>query len=1257
MSILYLGTDVEQLAVRLARNLDQAARAEDFFEPTTIVVPHRPLGQWLRLWLARQQGVAINLRQLYLEAALWEMLKEVDPRPQNPAPELLDGDHYRLLVLSVLQENQEPGLEFWNNYLQPAGSWDGLPGPSARMDGLGSPSYVGRRLWHLADQLASLIRDYEYHRQDALIQHWLKGELGLGSAHANLETAQRAIFTAITRLPDGKRAILNDTLKRNFKTLPQYAMEVMEHFTVNKLRPPAHARRIIHLFGLTQISMLHAETLRWLGRFFDLHVYYFNVLASRFGKVEPEAQARGGAELLACASGSTDLLHSWARAGAESMHTMTQLSAEPRYFSVERVPGRHRDKEALPLFQPGQRGTVLSRLQDHLMLGQDSDERWPRDTSLKIVACPGRVREVETVYQSILANLQEQPDLKQSDIAVLATDMETYRPILQSVFERRERTIRFNLGDFSAAGVSVFGQALLGMLDLALDAFTRSRVCELLLNPCFLARLGIDRSQALVWLDWVQALGIYQGWNQSDKKERGYADSPVFAWELGMRRLRLGRIMEVGRDDGLEPAPRFGPVVPFADLHSGDAEEVNVFCMAVERLLPRLSLLRSFAGTAREWVDHLDALIRDFLDIPDDRPEETQVRERLLAGLQTWLIRDYLGNDSSLAPLPLVREMVVSILEGIEGVRGQYLAGGVTIAALQPLKPMPFRVVYIIGLGEDVFPGSNVLPGLDLRGFKGQPGDIRPADFNRYLFLETLLAVKDKLYLLYNNLDIQKDQVLHPSVPLQQLKRHLGTHVLDKAFAEIQVPLLASDVAFISPAPSDVSPSSDVLAQFDETPRLLALTAARHADGLTLSAQQEAELESRLQRRRVAYSLADVAAERPERTPTISVRNLAKYLEHPVPEGLKHHLHLREEDADDLAADEPFVSDPLTASGLMKQTLNFVVLRAVEAGIEPALSEWRPRFRAAYDEWGLRGKVPEDAFGRVDRAILERNLEVRIEGELGLARFLRFRDRDTFCGPILIGESIVPLGARQRFPALQISGESELRIDMQVPGASIGNSHVPLARLVGSTNLAWRSADHFEILTWCFQNIDVERDLYRHFLEPILFFMALKAGGEGELRIDSQAAGISIRNPQSAVRNSRDWLGERTLVVHVAHAGRISQREYGPEDITSELARGYLAELTRDFLDPSCIDNLPLRKILKQFQLRKAISLPDAKLGTLPAEFQELFTELLDEESEEFGSFNREVAALVDLIGARVPADAFAKVRRRFRPFRCFDMM
>src|SRR5262249_19631328 len=152
---------------------------------------------------------------------------------------------------SVLLENAAPELGPLRDYVGAVS----LPGEGER--------HAWRRAWHLADRLAGLIRDYEYHRQDALIQHWLRGELGFphGDSMA-LERAQREIFRHITKLPDGKRELLCRAEAKQFKTLPQYAMEVLEF--IQGRSDIAQAPRRIHLFGTTQISSLHLRALRWL---------------------------------------------------------------------------------------------------------------------------------------------------------------------------------------------------------------------------------------------------------------------------------------------------------------------------------------------------------------------------------------------------------------------------------------------------------------------------------------------------------------------------------------------------------------------------------------------------------------------------------------------------------------------------------------------------------------------------------------------------------------------------------------------------------------------------------------------------------------------------------------------------------------------------------------------------------------------------------------------------------------------------------
>ena len=66
-----------------------------------------------------------------------------------------------------------------------------------------------------------------------------------------------------------------------------------------------------------------------------------------------------------------------------------------------------------------------------------------------------------------------------------------------------------------------------------------------------------------------------------------------------MQRLRLGRYMEVTREDADEPAPRFGHVIPFADIASTEREALDAFCRAVEGLLPMLAKLRTWEASGQ----------------------------------------------------------------------------------------------------------------------------------------------------------------------------------------------------------------------------------------------------------------------------------------------------------------------------------------------------------------------------------------------------------------------------------------------------------------------------------------------------------------------------------------------------------------------------------------------------------------------------------------------------------------------------------
>ncbi|MBL8799547.1 MAG: exodeoxyribonuclease V subunit gamma, partial [Planctomycetia bacterium] len=1057
MSKLYLGTDVVGLAGQLADNLEQAARRQDCFLPATIVVPSHYLKKWLRLDLARRLGVAINLRIDYLEAVLWDLLRAVDPRPHPHPVELIDDDTYRLMILAVLLDEQAGGsaLTLLRDYLG--------------REAAARPRDVCRRAWQLALRLSERIRDYEFHRRDMILQ-WLRdqdGDAGSEPEEPSLERSQRRLFQLITREPDGLRALLSQASGKLFKTLPQYAGEIMDLPARQLKKPPPHS---VHIFGFTQVSAFHHQVLRTLAGPYDLQLYHLNPLLGRLPSLPGKnAAARAALQALAgryrdggngrdealplfaddetAAQPGDELLAQWGQAGAEGLWLTARL-LEVRTTTAEVVPAVARQE----------RPTVLSCLQEQL-LGQASGgrkpavrepgavresgattaglrpplasagsaARLPQDRSLQIVACPGVFREVETVYQSILHNLQTDPSLRQTDIGVLVTDMPSYRPVVQAVFERQPRHLKFNIANLTAAGLSAYGHGVLGLLDLALESFTRSRVFAVLLNPCFLARLGIDHEQALVWLQWAEQLGIFHSWDPQEKSERGYPESPWFSWQLGLRRLRLGRLMDAPEDGANRPAASFRDVLPFADLASGDRELLDTFCRAVEGLLPRLGRLRTLRTTGAQWSVELRRLAGDFLAVPRDRPEDQGVRQELFQALGRLQVLDRLAAQPGNLPLPLVREFVLSTLEGIEGTTGEYLTGGVSIASLSALLPVPFRVVYVLGLGEGLFPGANVLSAFDLRSRQRCDGDVQPVEANLFLFLQALLAGTDKLYLLYNARELQKDQEYQPCGPLNQLRRYLEKHVIREAdFRVVTAPLSGSDPRYIDARANEAH--TDIFANYNETERLLAIDEARESGALRLTPAQTREVERRLAAATERFALpadpdagAEFAATVRPRTPVVSLNELQRFLKCPAEAALQRHLHLRDDEvAEEAADDEPFYTADAHGRRLIAEFLQRFVTQAIESSVDAALNDWRTRFAQLHAEWRLRGRVPEEAFGQVDRTRFLQVLQGRIEGEQGLAEFIRARAAHEFVGPVLLGESSTPIGPRTRFPAVRL---------------------------------------------------------------------------------------------------------------------------------------------------------------------------------------------------------------------------------------------
>jgi len=1256
MSIrVYFGQQLELLANRLGENIRAEVRAaSEPFPESVILVPNVNVRKWLQLALAERLSVSMGCRFMFLEDGLWELALAAVGGPEIKR---LDRQTLQTMVLSVLrsvcgEEPAEPELAV-------------VLAPFVQYCRVGSGARdTARRLWQLSGRLAGLLLDYEYHREE-MIDEWC-AEGGSGSPSA-METAQRALYR---RLFVGPRSVAA-RMEEGSGTVYRSLYRVMQQFQ------PADgfAGGAVHMFGLSQFSPFYVGLLFQLARFYDVRLYDINVCSEFWEDVStPEEdawQARWRkvasialkpdpppgdleADLLEPRASDNYLLKAWGKLGREKLKLISEVE--------ERSEGRI-EFEADWIGAPDSAGvrTLLSAVQDSILRRRGSGDG-PcldrHDATVQVVGCPGVMREAETVYNSIIHNMAATPGLRLTDIAVLVPDMGAYKSALVSVFSRHPGRIPFSLTDSKASVDSIYARAVVSLLELADSPFTRSAVFELILNPCFLARAGVARETALDWLGWADALGIFHSFDREHRERQEYGEGNRYTWEQGLQRLRLGRIMEqpseyqegvagsaerISALRGESPAfEHYRGVVPFEDLHSRDADSVSRFSVAVERTYRRLRSLGSLTASGAVWAGQVRRLLSQFLDVPADHAREAGVRGVLFAaldGLATYDAASRGSRESAGLRLPLVTEFVKSCLVDIPSHYGSYLTDGVTISELRPMRPIPFRLVYVLGMKEGDFPGMAEPTTLDLRHRARRLGDLAPAMVNRYLFLEALVSTREKLIVTYPCENTKEDKPFNPCSVVNELKRFMEEQILRTPFEIQRVPLTGADVAYLEAVCATESGANrDIFSNYDHAERRVALIAAQRMGRLADGARAERETVS------VCLPAAppEQAAAPAPSVEIVTLRQLRQFLANPVEASVMRHLRLRDERDDDraVAETEPFNVGGVEQWSLVMQTLRSVVL-------DPGL-DWRSHLDALYADRLNRSAVPEFVFGDRARERLSEAVASVVGEDGGLADLAaRLREGGGPFRNVAIGEPGNDGPSDLEFPPVRLSVTADDGRPREV-------------EIHGSLPFCWRGGAG-ELVTLVLMTGEYKPSRAIHLAEAFLFYAAAVASGVGSDLYESVSGG--------------------PFTVCVAAKGGLVAGPDGPcrYRLLPEEAAAYLEALVRDYLDPSMFDLLPFPVVLHKelvqpyndTSVREHLAhtagtggggsmadvlkaeFPDGDgdaLGRLAAEYPARLTEAIDEElGKQFGRAYYPMDVL-DIVDVRVPDDAFLKVRRRLRP-------
>jgi exodeoxyribonuclease V gamma subunit len=689
------------------------------FVAQQIVVPSTAMRRYVTLAIATRFGVCANVECVFLAQWLWTQIAKVVRTVADESPFAATALTWRLYeTLQAATWDEHPRLQ---NYLKERND-------VMRVE--------------LAAEIAALFEQYITYRQDWM-QAW-----GAGNAIRMPEAsaAQR-----------GDEAWQADLWRRISADLGAATEHPANLFLRRLERQDAAGTEslgladTVHVFCLPDMPPLYLEVLNELARWVDVTLYVLNPCREYwFDIVDPKrlrALALRGAA--AHHESGNRLLASWGM--------QTRAYIELLLDGSEDAPLEDAGfDESFP-------DTTLGALQRSVFtlteLAPSSLAAGAHDRSIEVHVCHSLTRQLEVLQDQLLALFAGPSPPRPEEILIVTPDLEAAAPLIEAVFGNVAggRRLPYAITGRGHSTVNGAARALLSLLALLPSRFAASALVELLQQPLIGRRFGIGAEELAVIEDWLQDSGIRWGLDAGHRRELDVPGTERFTVSDGLDRLFLGYALPQHAS-----APTFGRIAA-GNAEGSRAQILGSFAEFVAQLTAQRDALRA-PRTAAAWLEGLLALVECCTSpTSDDLEDIAQLRETLRE-LHGNMVR---GGLTTTVPLAVVQISLQSLFT--DGARGGVPTGSITFSSMSSLRNLPFRFIGILGLDDGAFPAAARPREFDLMAVRPRKGDRQRRLDDRNLFLDLVLAARERLYLSYTGRSIRDNSARPPSVVLAEL--------------------------------------------------------------------------------------------------------------------------------------------------------------------------------------------------------------------------------------------------------------------------------------------------------------------------------------------------------------------------------------------------------------------------------------------------------------------------------------------------------
>lgn len=413
---------------------------------------------------------------------------------------------------------------------------------------------------------------------------------------------------------------------------------------------------------------------------------------------------------------------------------------------------------------------ILEKVQADILLMRNPTQgpkiEIDHDYSIQLHRAPSIQREIQILYHNLLHAFQCDPTLTPSDIIVMAPCITDYAPFIQQIFGSEESQFDYQLMDMQSAGENSIIEQFWHLIQLPLSRWNVEDILELFNSPCFRKKQQLSEEDILQIRQWIQMTGIQWGEDFSHRNEilnqhhckEMEEESHQGTWEEGFSKLLLGLVQF--ETELLKPV-------------SVDSSMTNLLGKFIHLTRSLRQDLKKFSDvhqkTYSDWMTELKKLADTYLldSIESEEGVSLLYHFNLISSAAKWIPDQKVSFHS-------VRQHLETSLNKPQATFRETHLQTVKFCSMLPMRTIPAKIIALLGMCEGSFPRTDHRNSLNLMQ-NHSLCDYYPSqsDFDRYLFLETLLSARQHFILSYTTYAPEDGKEQGPSLLVSELLTYL----------------------------------------------------------------------------------------------------------------------------------------------------------------------------------------------------------------------------------------------------------------------------------------------------------------------------------------------------------------------------------------------------------------------------------------------------------------------------------------------------